>query len=123
MTQMSNQSCCTDLGALLRADLFRALGDPNRLSILSWLATGGEATVSEIATGGCCSISMSVVSRHLKALREAGILKARKRGKEVLYTVQIQPLVDRLRAIADALETCCPDGVCGPLTLTGEIER
>ena len=62
--------------------------------------------VSEVAR--CCPINISVVSRHLSTLRDAGILTSEKRGKEVRYSVVVSALVERLRAIADALEGCCP---------------
>ncbi len=41
-------------------------------------------------------------------LRDAGILQAEKRGKEVYYSVRCENVVDTLRRIADALEACCP---------------
>jgi DNA-binding transcriptional ArsR family regulator len=101
-----------DLSDVLDADLFRALCEPNRLSILSWLAQEGETTVSGVAASSCCDLSLSVVSRHLKSLREADVLEVRRSGKEVHYSVPIARIAGRLRAIADALEACCPDGDC-----------
>ena len=112
MTQISNQACCTDLSDLLDPGFFRALCEPNRLSILSWLAREGETTVGGVASSDCCDLSLSVVSRHLKALREADVLEARRNGKEVRYSVPVGRIAGRLRAIADALEACCPDGDC-----------
>ena len=44
----------------------------------------------------------------LAKLREAGILRCRRQGKEVYYTVCAPDLVRTLRAIADAMEVCCP---------------
>ena len=55
----------------------------------------------------CCPVDISVVSRHLAILREAGILAARKQGKEVLYSVRSTELVSTLRELADAIEGCC----------------
>ena len=46
--------------------------------------------------------------RHLAQLRDAGILQCCKRGKEVYYSVCAPHLVRTLRAIADAMEACCP---------------
>lgn len=112
MTQTSKQACCADLTDVLDAGFFRALCEPNRLSILSWLATQGESTVTGVASSDCCDLSLSVVSRHLKALREADVLEVRRSGKEVRYSVPITRIAGRLRAIADALEACCPDGDC-----------
>ncbi len=84
-----------------------ALGDANRVAILADLAAGGAPrTVSEIAKR--LPVDLSVVSRHLAMLREAGVLAAERRGKEVYYTVRYEGLAGTLRAIADAIDACCP---------------
>ena len=64
------------------------------------------STVSEIAS--CCPTDLSVVSRHLAVLREAGIVEAQKRGKEVYYSVRYPELTARLRDLAESIEACCP---------------
>jgi DNA-binding transcriptional ArsR family regulator len=53
-------------------------------------------------------VDISVVSRHLAILREAGIVECVKRGKEVRCTVRASVLARTLRELADALEACCP---------------
>ncbi len=91
--------------------LFKALSDPTRLAILIRLAAFGRpASVSEIAC--CYPIDLSVVSRHLAALREAGVLTSEKRGKTVRYSVRYEVLTQTLREMADAIEACCPEGRC-----------
>ncbi len=86
---------------------FKALGDPNRIAILARLAgCGRPCTVTEL--NACCPVDFSVVSRHLALLREAGILEAERRGKEVYYSVRFDHVAATLRAIADAIEACCP---------------
>ena len=106
-------ACCGGLSQWLSPRLFRALGDPSRTAILANLAEcAGEKTVSEVAE--CCPVDLSVVSRHLRILLDAGIVDAQKRGRQVYYRVRIGNLVEMLRALADALERCCPDGVCVP---------
>ncbi|HEX9400163.1 MAG TPA: metalloregulator ArsR/SmtB family transcription factor [Anaeromyxobacter sp.] len=103
----SGKDCCAALKRWLSPHFFKALGDPNRLAILVALSDGArERTVSELA--GCCPVDLSVVSRHLRTLREAGVLEARKQGKEVFYRVRFDALVALLRNLADALEACCP---------------
>jgi ArsR family transcriptional regulator, arsenate/arsenite/antimonite-responsive transcriptional repressor len=103
----SRKTCCAALERWLSPGLFKALGDPNRLAILVALADGGrERTVSELAD--CCPVDLSGVSRHLRTLREAGVLEARREGKEVLYRVRFDAVVAILRNLADALEGCCP---------------
>ena len=106
-------ACCGDLSQWLSPRLFRALGDPSRTAILADLAQcAGEKTVSEVAQ--CCPVDISVVSRHLRILLDAGIVGAEKRGRQVFYKVRIGALVEVLRALADALERCCPEGDCKP---------
>ncbi len=103
----SSRRCCTNVGKLLEPRFFKALGDPNRVALLSRLAKCRRPCgVSELV--GCCGVDISVVSRHLAMLRDAGILRAEKRGKEVYYSVQCEEVVGTLRRIADAIEACCP---------------
>ena len=104
-------ACCSGLAGLLSPRLFRALADPTRLALLVRLAEGGGPfTVSQMAQGS--GVDMSVVSRHLASLREAGIITCAKRGKEVLCSVQTGAVARMLRDLADALEACCPAGTC-----------
>jgi len=96
------------LTSALPIDLFRALGDVNRVALVAWLARErGARTVSEIAASGCCSVDFSVVSRHLKTLRDAGIVLADRQGREVHYQLSARTLAASLRKIADVLDTCC----------------
>jgi DNA-binding transcriptional ArsR family regulator len=98
-------ACCSGLEASLSVELFRSLGDPVRLQVLMRLARQSEAmTVSDVT--GCCGVHLSGVSRHLKILREAGVVEAEKVGREVRYRLARTELVRRLRGIADALEAC-----------------
>lgn len=89
------------------ADLFSALGEPQRLSIVVDLAISGvPKTVSDIAAGQPTDIS--VVSRHLKILRDAGAVRAERRGRQVLHWVDYADLSALLRTVADAIDACCP---------------
>ncbi len=97
--------CQTELQAVMSPDFFKALCDPMRISIVATLATmSAPARVSDIAE--CCGIDFSGVSRHLKILREAGILNAEKEGRAVLYSLKTEELAETLRAMASALEAC-----------------
>jgi len=107
------------LGNLLSPQLFKAIGDPNRVTILLYLSERcAPLTVGQIADS--LPIDVSVVSRHLAMLRDADILIARKQGKEVRYSINSRNLIATLRAIADAFEACCPDEcIINGETLTG----
>ena len=115
MVQMSKQKtlpepqpCCSGLLSLLSPRLFKALSDPKRLSLLARLAEARRpCTIGNIAEGS--DIDMSVVSRHLGLLRDAGIIRCVKRGKEVWCTIEKSSVVKMLRDLANALEACCPD--------------
>ena len=47
---------------------------------------------------------------NLALLKEASVLAAERRGKAVYYGVRYEGLADTFRAIAGALEACCPPG-------------
>jgi ArsR family transcriptional regulator len=66
------------------ADVFRALGDPARMQILSLLA-GGELCVSELAQ--VLDGSLPAVSQRLKLLRSQRIVSQRREGKHVFYSL------------------------------------
>ena len=114
-----------DLGTVLSHHLFRALGEPTRARLVDLLAERCRAcSVSELAD--CLDVDLSVVSRHLALLRAAGILRATKSGRVVLYEIQFDAVAEVLRGIADALERARDEfhehGPCEPVTTTeGEI--
>ena len=92
---------------MLEPRLFKALCEPSRLTILAELAqTGKPLSVGAIAEH--LPIDISVVSRHLAILKDAGVIDAEKRGKAVYYAVRYERLAETFRAIAGAIESCCP---------------
>jgi len=95
------------LEELFSHHLFKALADPNRIRLLLLLAERCRTcSVGELA--GCLTVDVSVVSRHLAILRAAGVLKAKKQGKEVHYALQYEHLAETLRGIGDAIVACAP---------------
>ena len=103
----SSPRCCAGLEDLLSPRLFKALSDPRRLQLFVRLAGEGCAcTVGQLADGS--GVDLSVVSRHLAVLRDAGVITCEKRGKEVWCTVQTGEVAQILRDLADALDACCP---------------
>ena len=106
-------ACCGQPADWIAPSLFRTLADPTRVEILAWLAAqGDERSVSEVAA--CCSVDLSVVSRHLATLRDAGVVEARRLGREVRYRLAPGELVAALRGFAAAMEACCPGGGAPP---------
>lgn len=119
----SAQAPGCDLRGHLRVDVFKALGDGSRLAILASLAEAARPLrVSEIGT--CCPQDLSVVSRHLAILRDAGVVQAERRGREVYYQIQWSDVAGMLRELADAFERCCADadGRCCTERVEGPAE-
>lgn len=74
--------------------IFRALADPSRRAIFERL-TLGEAAVKDLTAR--FDISQPAVSQHLAALKDAGLVRARREGRSVYYEVEprgLKPLVD-----------------------------
>lgn len=92
--------------------LFKALCDPTRARLLACLAKCGRpCSVGEVAE--CCSVDLSVVSRHLALMARAGVLDAVKQGRQVHYRVRFHELAEALRGLAEAVEQCCPNFEAG----------
>ena len=68
--------------------LLQALADPSRLLLVEALREG-ERTVSELVERG--DIQQSGVSRHLRILREAGIVQVRPDGQRRVYSLRPEP--------------------------------
>ncbi len=74
---------------------FAALSDATRFSIIEQLMQDGESPAGELIEGK--GMSGAAISRHLKVLREAGLVQQRIQGTQRIYSIQ----PEGLRAIAD----------------------
>ncbi len=86
--------------------LLDAVRDPIRVEIIFLLGRGGPMNVGEIA--GQFRISRPAISHHLKVLKDAGALRSEKIGQEIYYRLDRPRIVNGLRWMADAIESCCP---------------
>jgi len=93
------QDCGPASGAL-PPDRFAALADRTRRHLLEQLAVRDRA-VGELVTG--LDISQAAVSQHLRVLREAGLVTARKEGRNRYYRLRPAALAE-LRDWLDELE-------------------
>lgn len=80
------------------AKVFKALGDPVRLRLLSMIASraGGEVCVCDLTPG--FELSQPTISHHLKLLKQAGLIDSERRGTWVYYRL-LPEMTDRLAAI------------------------
>jgi DNA-binding transcriptional ArsR family regulator len=83
------------------AETFRVLGDPTRIRILDALA-GGERCVCDIAD--VVGISESAVSHQLRLLRSMRLVRTRRAGRQIFYTLDDQHIVQLLRLAATHVE-------------------
>jgi ArsR family transcriptional regulator len=83
------------------ARVFRALGDPVRLRLVSLIGAhqGGEACVCDL--NAAFSLSQPTISHHLKVLREAGIIDSERRGTWVYYRL-IPAALERMASLLSA---------------------
>ena len=72
-------------------DVLNAIAEPQRRRLLDALR-GGELPVGALVKG--LGISQPLVSKHLRVLRDAGLVEVRVDGQRRLYRVQAQPLAD-----------------------------
>jgi ArsR family transcriptional regulator len=83
------------------AQVFKALGDPVRLRLVSLIGAhqGGEVCVCELTTA--FDLTQPTISHHLRVLREAGIIGCERRGTWVYYWL-VQAALDHIAALLTA---------------------
>ena len=85
-------------------ELLNALGEFNRLSLVYKLCECQQPQ-NVMCLCNCCNVDASVVSRHLKTLAQAGILKLNKKGRERIYSLDRAHVANELRSLATKIET------------------
>ncbi|MNO16723.1 Transcriptional repressor SdpR [compost metagenome] len=83
--------------AVPKQDVFQAVADPTRRELLSLLGDH-ELPLKELT--GHFSMSRTAVSKHLRILAEAGLVRERKVGRETRYRLDADPLLELKRWIA-----------------------
>ena len=82
------------------ADVFSALGDETRLSVMRRLGAG--VPLSATALSGGARVTRQAIAKHLRVLEGAGLVTHEKRGREVLYAIDARRL-EEARAFLDAV--------------------
>ena len=79
--------------------VFDALGDPGRRDLIQAVSERGSATATELAAGR--GVSRQAVAKQLATLADAGLLLARRAGRETRYEVTPAPLGEAMQWMAD----------------------
>jgi DNA-binding transcriptional ArsR family regulator len=89
---MSRASGAAVPKARTAAPLFAALGDETRLQLLLRLSSGGPESIAQLSA--TASVSRQAITKHLKVLAEAGLVRGRRRGREHIWQLQPKRLAD-----------------------------
>ena len=92
------------------SDFVKALSESTRIEILKQLSFHGPMDVKSLAHK--MPQDRSVISRHLALMEKAGILKAHKEGRHVIYRVDGQRLLQKSEKLVETLRTCVSLGCC-----------
>jgi ArsR family transcriptional regulator len=84
----------------MNQEITKALCNPIRLKIISCIAKKGK-TVSELINN--CHLSQSAVSQHLAKLKNAGLVKDYRNGREIFYSVTDK----KISAVSDLIINLC----------------
>jgi DNA-binding transcriptional ArsR family regulator len=96
--------------------VFDALGDPNRLRIITRLCDGGPCSTAQVTT--VVPVSRQAATKHLTLLEAVGLVSSERHGRERIWRLEPQPLtaasdyltalsqrwdraIDRLRAFVE----------------------
>lgn len=82
----------TSAGVDERAPLFDALGDPNRLRIVTRLCDGGPCSTVQLTQ--VIPVTRQAATKHLLLLEAVGLVTSDRKGRERIWRIQPEPLAD-----------------------------
>jgi DNA-binding transcriptional ArsR family regulator len=77
------------------APVFAALGDPTRLHLVVRLSTRGPQSIARLTNGA--RISRQAITKHLRALAGAGLVRSTRKGRERIWEIRPRRLGDARR--------------------------
>ncbi len=100
-TLPSSQITVSETQALEIAELFSVLGDASRVKIVAALMNGPLNVQSLAAAVG---ISESGISHHMRTLRQMRVVRPRKEGRQVFYSLEDQHVADLFTRVIEHIE-------------------
>ena len=79
------------------APLFAALGDQTRLRVVIRLCDGGPASIAGLTAGA--GVTRQAVSKHLRVLEDAGMVRCSRRGRETVWELRPERLEEARRCL------------------------
>lgn len=80
-----------------KAELFRCIGDPTCLKLISLLMNNDKLCVSDLTSQ--LSVSMPAVSHKLRKLRNLGLLERKRAGQMICYSLAKNNVADMVKAV------------------------
>jgi DNA-binding transcriptional ArsR family regulator len=88
----------TSAAVVANAPLFDALGDPNRLRIVTRLCDGGPCSTARVTK--VISVSRQAATKHLLLLEAVGLVSSERQGRERVWRIEPEPLTDASEYLA-----------------------
>ncbi len=82
--------------------IFAALGDATRLSLMETLSRESPQSIARLAAGA--TVTRQAITKHLRVLESAGIVRSVRHGRETLFEFRPEPLTDVGRYLARVSE-------------------
>ena len=79
------------------ASVFAALGDETRLSLLTRLGGGAPISIARLTEGS--ALTRQAITKHLRVLEGAGLVRGVRRGRESVFELEPKPLDEARRAL------------------------
>jgi DNA-binding transcriptional ArsR family regulator len=77
------------------ADLFAALGDENRLRLVSRLCHDGPTSIAKLTAGS--SVTRQAISKHLRVMEQSGLVRSTRQGRESVWQLEQRRVEDARR--------------------------
>ena len=74
------------------ASLFAALGDETRLRLIMRLSSGGPGSITQLSAKA--NVSRQAITKHLRVLSDAGLVRSTRRGREQVWDLETKRLND-----------------------------
>jgi DNA-binding transcriptional ArsR family regulator len=107
---ISRERAAARMVELLDSPFLRALTEPARLELLRVLLVHGPGDIANIAER--MPQDRSVISRHLKTLEDAGIVRGQREGRHRVYAIDAAGFITHLERILEETKSlaaiCCP---------------
>ena len=105
---MSSRHHRRDNALKVRASVFAALGDQTRLSVLAKLCGGEPQSIARLTAG--TRLTRQAVTKHLRVLENAGVVRSVRAGRENLFEIEPRPL-DEARTYLDQVSRLWDDAL------------